>query len=195
MEKNLRSLNGLPVVLSGRKLGRVVQASVSEDFMLMEGLWVDAGLSGTRFVPTDAIQVLGEVSVTVDSPGKRLRMRERPLFRRAVTTDGARLGAVVGATVDDMSFQICSLIVSTGVFDDLFRGRLKIRRFQASLADGEVIVDTKIREGDFYERRNDQGPDYRRGTGRRGGDGLRHHELEDGAQMVPAGAANKQQSG
>jgi uncharacterized protein YrrD len=193
MEKNLRSLTGLPVVLSGRKLGRVAQASVSEDLRHMEGIWVDAGLSGTRYVPSEAIQVLGEVSVTVDSPGRRARMRERALFRRAVTTDGARLGAVVGATVDDMSFQIQSLIVSTGFFDDLFRGRLKVRRFQASLEQNEVIVDATAREGSFYEGWNGQGIDHGRADRRRGGDGLWDHELEDGAQVVPAGAEDEHQ--
>ncbi len=189
MEKNLRALCGLPVVLSGRKLGRVAKASLSEDLERMEGIWVDAGLLGTRFIPSEAIQVLGEVSVTVDSPGKRERMRECALFRRAVTTDGARLGAVVGATVNDLSFQIDALIISTGVFDDLFRGRMKIRHFQTNLAGGEVIVDTQAKEG-LHERRNDQGPDHRRGAWRRGGDGLWDHEPEDGETLGPAGAAD-----
>lgn len=145
MEKNLRALCGLPVVCAGRTIGRVVEAALSKDLTRLEGIWLDAGLRGARYVPAESIQMLGEVSVSVDAPGTRRRMRQEPLFRRAVTTDGARLGAVVGATVEPMTFQVCELIVSTGYWDDLTRGRLKIRRF-AIAADGGVIADTTTRE-------------------------------------------------
>ena len=93
MEKTLQSLSGLPVVCAGKRVGRVAQAALSDDLRRMDGLWVDAGLGGARFVPSEAIEVLGAVSVTVDAPGKREKLKKRPLFRRAVTTDGARLGA------------------------------------------------------------------------------------------------------
>lgn len=144
MEKDVRALRGLPVICGRRRVGRVAQAALSEDLTRMDGVWVDAGLGGSRFIPSEAIEVLGDMTVTVDSPGTRRKMRQSPLFRRAVTTGGERLGAVVGATVDAMSFQITSLTVSTGYWDDLVRGRLAIRRFTASPDGGEVIADTQI---------------------------------------------------
>ena len=85
MEKTLRSLNGLPVVCAGKRIGRVAQAALSDDLTRMDGLWVDAGLGGARFVPAEAIEVLGEVSVTVDMPGKRQKMQKTPF---AATGDG-----------------------------------------------------------------------------------------------------------
>lgn len=153
MEKTLRSLSGLPVVCAGKRIGRVAQAALSDDLTRMDGLWVDAGLGGARFVPAEAIEVLGEVSVTVDMPGKRQKMQKTPLFRRAVGTDGTRLGAVVGANVDCVTFQVTSLTVSTGYWDDLLYGRLNIRRFAAT-GDGEVVADTRTREEDGDEERN-----------------------------------------
>ena len=141
MEKTLRSLNGLPVVCAGKRIGRVAQAALSDDLTRMDGLWVDAGLGGARFVPAEAIEVLGEVSVTVDMPGKRQKMQK------------TRLGAVVGANVDCVTFQVTSLTVSTGYWDDLLYGRLNIRRFAAT-GDGEVVADTRTREEDGDEERN-----------------------------------------
>lgn len=119
-----------------------------------EGLWVDAGLCGSRFIGAEAIEVLGEVSVTVDAPGQRRRMREKALFRRVITTGGARLGAVVDAAVDAMTFQVAGLIVSTGYWDDLVRGRLMIRHFAAS-PEGEVIADLHAGEEEHNEERHD----------------------------------------
>lgn len=176
MEKTLQSLSGLPVVCAGKRVGRVAQAALSDDLRRMDGLWVDAGLGGARFVPSEAIEVLGAVSVTVDAPGKREKLKKRPLFRRAVTTDGARLGAVVGAKVDTATFLVTSLIVSTGYWDDLIRGRLDVRRFAAT-QDGEVVADLQTREEENDAERNGQGNGRRSPVGRRGGDAVRRDEL------------------
>ena len=65
--KNLRLLVGMPVICEGRKLGRVVQAQVSGELTRMTGLFVDAGLKGTRFIPAEDVNVLGDVAVTTIS--------------------------------------------------------------------------------------------------------------------------------
>lgn len=176
MEKTLQSLQGLPVVCAGKRVGRVAQAALSDDLRRMDGLWVDAGLGGARFVPAEEIEVLGGVSVTVDAPGRREKPRRQPLFRRAVTTDGARLGAVVGARVDTATFQVTSLTVSTGYWDDLLSGRLDVRHF-AVTERGEVVADLQAREEDEHAERNGQGNGRRSPVGRRGGDAVRRDEL------------------
>ena len=56
----------------------------------MEGLWISRGLRGARYIPAESLRLLGQVAVLTDSPGARRRARMRPLFRRAVSTDGAR---------------------------------------------------------------------------------------------------------
>lgn len=154
MEKSLRSFSGLPVLMAGRRIGRVAQASLCEDLRRLEGVWIDAGLCPSRFISAESIEVLGEVSVTVDAPGQRCKLREKALFRRVVSTDGVRLGAVVDAVVDTVTFQVCGLIVSTGIWDDLARGRRMIRRFAPS-PDGGVIADLQPGEEDHNEERHD----------------------------------------
>ena len=176
MEKTLQSLHGLPVVCAGKRVGRVAQAALSDDLRRMDGLWVDAGLGGARFVPAEEIEVLGDVSVTVDAPGKREALKKTPLFRRVVTTDGARLGAVVGAKVDCATFQVTSLTVSTGYWDDLLHGRLDVRHFAAT-EDGEVVADLQTRAEENDAQRNGQGHGRRGPVGRRGGDAVRRDEL------------------
>ena len=189
MEKSLKSLRGLPVLCAGRRVGRVAQAALSKDLRRMEGLWVDAGLWGARFVPSESIQLLGEVSVTVDGPGSRRRMCEPPLFRRVVTTDGARLGAVVGATVDCVSFQVTSLRVCTGYWDDLVRGRLSIGTLRPPPTARKW--SRTCRQGRRSTMKSGTIKECRRGAaGRRGGDAVRRDELADGAQVVHAGAAH-----
>ena len=110
-------------------------------------------MGGARFVPAEQNEVFGAVSLTEDLPVKRKKIKNTPLFRRAVGTDGTRLGAVVGANVDCVTFQVTSLTVSTGYWDDLLYGRLNIRRFAAT-GDGEVVADTRTREEDGDEERN-----------------------------------------
>ncbi len=58
MEKSLRSLGGLPVLCAGKRIGRVAQASLSDDLRRMDGLWVDAGLCGSRFVARRSLRCL-----------------------------------------------------------------------------------------------------------------------------------------
>ncbi len=54
----------------------------------------------------EVIEVLGDVSVTVDMPGKRAEARKSAPVPPCITTDGTRLGAVVGAHVDRVTFQV-----------------------------------------------------------------------------------------
>src|SRR5699024_547324 len=108
----------------------------------------------------------------------REKLKKTPLFRRVVTTDGARLGAVVGAKVDCATFQVTSLTVSTGYWDDLFSGRLDVRHFAAT-ENGEVVADLQAREEENDAERNGQGNGRRGPVGRRGGDAVWRDELED----------------
>ena len=46
--RRIRNLIGLPVIRGGRKIGRLLQAELSEDLPRLQGVWVDCGLRGTR---------------------------------------------------------------------------------------------------------------------------------------------------
>ena len=82
--------------------------------------------------------MIGEMAVLTDSRGTRRRARAQSLLRRAVSTDGSRLGAIVGAEVDEISFLVCALELTRGFWDDLWYGRLRVDDYNAQGA--EIIV-------------------------------------------------------
>ena len=187
--RTLRSLTGLPVVCRGRRVGRLLQAVLSEDLTRLQGIWVGAGLRGTRWISADELQLLGQVAVMSDSPGIRRRMTVSPLLRRATATDGARLGAVTGAEIDEVSLSVTALELSQGLWDDLFSHRLSVHSYTANRETGEIVVDLTgdAREGYSDEGRHGEGPDGRHGDRLGGGDGVRRHELADGEEVEPEG--------
>lgn len=149
--RSIRALIGLPVIVNGKRAGRVVQVEVSDDLTEMAGLWMSAFFFGTRYIPADCLCTLGSVSVIADHPGDRKRCRTLSLFRRAVGSDGSRLGAVTGALIDELSFHIEMLELSCGVWDDLADGRRHIRSFSLNQETGNVIVDVSEMEKEANE--------------------------------------------
>ena len=136
----LRSLTGMPVVMNGRKIGRLVQAELSGDLRELRCIWIDAGLKGMRCIPCENLEMIGSKAVTADSPGTRSRCRAGlPLFR-AVSTDGRRLGAVTGAEIDELTFAVQALEISGGVWDDLYRGRSCIGISRVHPQGSDVIL-------------------------------------------------------
>lgn len=192
--RKLRALVGMPVICGSHRIGRVIQAQLTEDLRQLKGLWIGGGLGGTRFIPSESLEMIGTVAVMSDERGKRRRMRDRPLLMRAVSTDGSRLGAVTGAEIDEISFAVRALEVSCGLWDDLMNGRARVTRYSVNPESGEVIIDPAAngREADSDEGRIDEGPDRGHADRRLGGDGLRHHELADRAEVEPEGQADRQ---
>lgn len=66
-----------------------------------DGLFVDAGIKGTRFIPSSDVSVLGDVAVLVRSEGRRGARAQCGYPRRALTPDGKHLGAICGAGVNE----------------------------------------------------------------------------------------------
>ena len=141
--KKLRALIGLPVIVNEKKIGRVIRCQLSGDFSYMEGVWIAAVFFGARFIPSDELSVLGQVSVTADSCGYRKRCRDCSVFRRAVTTGGSRIGAITDAVIDELSFRVDSLELSRSVWDDLFHGRSRVKTFTLNQSTGDVIIDAE----------------------------------------------------
>ena len=138
--RKLRSLIGMPVLCQRQKLGRLMQVELSDDLIRMEGIWVDGGLKGTRYIPVEQLGMIGEVAVLADSRGARRRCTAKPLFVRAVTTGGERVGAIVGAEVDELSFQVRALELTHGFWDDLSAGRARVERYTAQPERSIVVV-------------------------------------------------------
>lgn len=191
--RKIRNLIGTPVVVNGKRAGRVILAELSEDLASLKGIWFDAGLRGTRFIPAESIAMLGKVAVMADDMGKRMRMRSEPLFRRAIGTDGRRLGAITGAEIDELSFRVEALELSRGFWDDLLCGRMRLERFTVNREDGSVLFNTAETEKEVadHEERHDEGPDHRRADRRfRCGD-VRRDELADGEEDESADEADR----
>lgn len=191
--RTIRSLISLPVVVNNRKVGRVLQAELSDNLKQLDGLWINSVLFGTRFISSDSIETLGRVSVIADSPGTKKRCSVSPLLRRAVGTDGSRLGAIIGAEIDDLSFQVVSLELSFGMWDDLLNGRRHIRHFTLNRASGDVIVDVNEIEMEVAnnEKRHDEGIDHRSCSRRFCRNDVRHHELAICQTDEPADEENR----
>lgn len=192
--RTIRSMIGMPVVYKSRRIGRMVRAELEEDLTRLKGIWVSAGFRGARWLSAETLQLIGRVAILSDGPGTRRRMRFAPLFRRATGTDGARLGAITGAEIDELSFAVTALELSRGFWDDLMTRRLRVRHFTANRETGEIIIDPAEleREGWIDEGRHDQGPDHRDADRLGGGDDVRRDELADRAQMEPGGQKDRQ---
>lgn len=189
--RTLRALTGMPVVCGNRRVGRVLRADIGPDLKALTGIWVGAGLLGTRFIPADRLQLLGRAAILADDRGRRERPGEVSMPRRAVSTDGQRLGAVTGAEIDELTLSVAALELSEGLWDDLAHARRRVRRFTVNPDSGDVIVDPdeEGKEAEAREERYDEGPDYRHGAGRRGDDAVRRDELAAGQGHEPQGQA------
>lgn len=149
--RKIRNLIGMPVICHRQRVGRLVQADLSADLRRMEGIWVDCGLKGTRYIPAEQLSMIGERAVMADSRGKRRRCASTSMLHRAVSTDGSRLGAIVGAEVDEISFQVRSLELTRGFWDDLRTGRSRVENYNASSGGAEVIVMDSAQDSEKEE--------------------------------------------
>lgn len=192
--RKLRSLTGMSVVCGSHRIGRLLQAELTADLRQLSGIWVGAGLIGTRFIPVENLEMLGQVAVMTDDSGRRRPIRSKPLLKRAVSTDGRRLGAITGAEIDELSFAVIALELSAGLWDDLAHHRQRVTRFTVNPDNGEVIVEPAegTREEGAHEGWIDEGPDHRHADRRIGGDGVRHLELADREALEPEGTSDGQ---
>ena len=138
--RNAKSLLGMPVIRGGKTLGRVSHVLPDEDLKSIRGLYLHCGAAGSRFIECADLDVVGEVAVLARGAGKRMSTGERPLFRRAISSDGRRLGAITDALIDEETMAIEALELSRGYLDDLAGGRRRIRRFSVN-KNGDVIVE------------------------------------------------------
>lgn len=120
---SLKRLIGLPVVLDGHSAGSVLKAVVTRDGRNLRGLVVRGGAKGPRWLPREQILLLGKVSVIGTGVCQKLpRDSEYHLFRVS-DADGARLGVVSDAIIQEETLQVVALEISSGPVDDLIDGR------------------------------------------------------------------------
>lgn len=146
--RKIRNMIGMPVLCCGKKLGRLVQTDLSGDLKRLEGIWVDCGLKGNRYISADQLSMIGEFAVMADDRGRRRRCRASSLLCRACGTDGMRLGAVVGAEIEELSFLVSSLELTRGFWDDIYAGRSRVESYKVHPEKSDVIIGDSAEEAE-----------------------------------------------
>ncbi len=136
----MRSLRGMSVVVDARSVGRVLQICLSSDLRRMDGIFIDAGLKGVRFIDAERVSVIGSRAIIADVLGEHVRLKPNPLFLRAVSTAGRRLGAIVGAEIDEVSLSVSNLILSLGYLEDLTRGETRVDEYTFDAENHRVVI-------------------------------------------------------
>lgn len=141
----LKGLRGSPVMVGEKCVGRVVQGALCDSLQALDGLWLDRGVRGLRFLCAEHIQVIGRHCVVADDTGQRLKMKPRSMLLRAVSTEGVRLGAIADAAFDETSLAVKHLILYRS-WMDAFRGGIPVTAFCRDLDSDRVIVSPTLSE-------------------------------------------------
>lgn len=168
--RGVKAFVGLPVILNGKRIGHVACLTLDEGLNRVTGLRIARGLRGNRFIPSEAISLLGDVAVLVTDEGGRPGGERGLNLRRALTTDGQILGAITGALIDERTGQVAALELSSGWWDDLARGRRYVRGWTACPGES-VRLELEDERGSEHEERNLPGDHHGRADRRGGGGG------------------------
>ena len=140
-----KGLRGLQVMVGEKCVGRVVQGALCDSLRALDGLWLDRGVRGMRFLCAEHIRVIGAHCVVADDAGQRLKMKPRSMLLRAISTDGARLGAIADAAFDETSLAVKHLILYRS-WTDAFLGGVPVTVFCRDLDSDRVIVSQSLSE-------------------------------------------------
>lgn len=139
----LGTVTGLPVVLSGRMMGRVEQTVLTADGHALRGLVVRHGLGGAKWVDRGCIRVLGDVSVVISLKPGRLPKDADFTLTSVKDTGGLNLGRVTDVYINPHSFQVTALEITLGLMEELTCGRMLARDFVVRPAPeepGQVLI-------------------------------------------------------
>ena len=136
----LNSVLGLPVILRGRMIGRVERAVITRDGRGLRGLMIRRGLGGAKWIGSDRIVVLGEVSVIVD--GDPIRLPHDADFDLGMVKDtaGMTLGWVTDVLLNPATYRVTGLELTLGFMEELLGGRLIARSWTVIPGTDEVLV-------------------------------------------------------
>lgn len=152
--RNLRSFIGMPAILEGKRLGRVIDVGLCEELRAMTGVYINRGLKGVWFIPEGQVNLLGEVAVLLSGAGQRAGGTRSRLLRRAFSLDGQPLGAICGALLDEETRRVRALELSGGYLDDLLYGRQWVRHYSVNRESGEVLVRPSVQDDATDEGRD-----------------------------------------
>jgi len=132
----LKKMIGLPVMVNGKTAGSVIRGVLAEDGRSLRGIVVRGGLQGPRWLPREQIALVGKLSVIGTArPGRLPRDAGYRLFRVS-DPDGARLGVVTDALMNEDTLRVAALEISSGPLDDLIDGRWYATAYQVRPCGG-----------------------------------------------------------
>lgn len=136
----LNSVLGLPVILRGRMIGRVERAVITRDGRSLRGLMIRRGLGGAKWIESERIAVLGEVSVIVDKESARLPRDADFDLGMVKDTAGMTLGWVTDVLLNPATYRVTGLELTLGFMEELLGGRLVARSWTVIPGTDEVLV-------------------------------------------------------
>ena len=136
----LNSVLGLPVILRGRMIGRVERAVITRDGRSLRGLMIRRGLGGAKWIDSEQIAVLGEVSVIVDKETVRLPRDADFDLGMVKDTAGMTLGWVTDVLLNPATYRVTGLELTLGFMEELLGGRLIARSWTVIPGTDEVLV-------------------------------------------------------
>ena len=119
----LKKMIGLPVIMDGKTAGSVLRGVLTEDGRSLRGIVMRGGLRGARWLPREQIDLIGQLSII--GRGKTAKVPKEADYRlfRVSDPDGARLGVVTDALLQEDTMRVTALEISQGPLDDLLGGR------------------------------------------------------------------------
>jgi Uncharacterized protein conserved in bacteria len=142
---SLNRLMGLPVVFRGEKIGQIERAIVDEAGKSLRGIVVRSGIRPAKWLSVAEITALGGVSVVCGKKPCRLPKDADFSLSRVKDTSGLRLGVVTDVLLDERSYAVCGLEISSGPVDDFMHGRklateFVVKKSRLNQRRGDVLI-------------------------------------------------------
>ena len=119
----LKKMIGLPVIVNGKAAGSVMRGVLAPDGRSLRGIVIRGGLRGARWLPREQISLVGRMSVIAEGKPRRIPRDAAYRLFRVSDPEGARLGVVTDALLNEETLRVAALEISGGPVDDLIDGR------------------------------------------------------------------------
>lgn len=138
----MKRLIGLPVIRNGRQIGTIVRGVLREDGRSLSGLVLRDGLRVSRWLSAENIDMLGQLAVIGNARPVRMPKDAAYKLFRVTDANGARIGIVTDALLDETTLRVTALEISSGPLDDLIDGRFFATAFDVKAygSTGHVTI-------------------------------------------------------
>ncbi|MBQ4075031.1 MAG: hypothetical protein IJD39_07510 [Clostridia bacterium] len=114
---------GMPVMMDGKMAGSVLRGVLTEDGRALRGIVMRGGIKGARWLPREQIALIGDLSIIGRGATSRVPRDAQYRLFRVSDPEGARLGVVTDALLNEETMHVTALEISGGPLDDLTEGR------------------------------------------------------------------------